>query len=114
MNLIYKISPADLWRNALSAGRFTGAPIDIQDGYIHFSTAFQARETADKHFNGQSDLVLVAVDADRLGDCLKWEPSRAGALFPHLYDALEMAAVVWTKPLPIGPEGHHMFPREMV
>ena len=82
---IYKIAPEALWREAEKNGRFTGAPIDIADGFIHFSTAGQARETAAKHFAGQTDLVLVAVDGARLGDALKYEVSRGGALFPHLY-----------------------------
>jgi uncharacterized protein (DUF952 family) len=110
MTVIFKIAPDTLWRAALDDGRFTGAPIDITDGYIHFSAADQLRETAARHFAGQSDLVLVAVDGDRLGDALKWEASRGGALFPHLYAPLDLSAVIWTKPLPIGPDGNHVFP----
>ena len=90
---IYKISPRDAWQQALEAGVYSGAPVDEQDGYIHFSTAAQLVETAAKHFAGQDDLVLVAVDVVRLGDALKWEPSRGGALFPHLYGPLPMEAV---------------------
>lgn len=112
MPLIYKISPAADWRAAEQVGRFTGAPVDLADGYIHFSTADQARETAAKHFKGQGDLVLVAVEADRLGDALRWEPSRGGALFPHLYAELGMDAVVWVKDLPLGPDGTHVFPED--
>jgi uncharacterized protein (DUF952 family) len=104
--LIYKICPADLWRAAEGAGAFGGAPIDLADGYIHFSTAEQARETAARHFPGQDDLVLVAVDAAALGEALKWEPSRGGALFPHLYGPLALAAVRWVKRLPLTREGH--------
>jgi uncharacterized protein (DUF952 family) len=85
-------------------------PVDLADGYIHFSTAAQARETAAKHFAGQADLVLVAVDAGALGTALRWEPSRGGQLFPHLYAELPMAAVRWVKPLPLGPDGVHVFP----
>jgi uncharacterized protein (DUF952 family) len=107
---IYKIAPAALWREAQAAGRFTGAPVDLADGYIHFSTASQARETAAKHFHGQADLLLVAVDAAALGEALKWEPSRGGDLFPHLYADLPLSAVRWVKPLPWGPEGEHLFP----
>ncbi|CAN7223607.1 DUF952 domain-containing protein [Mesorhizobium caraganae] len=107
---IYKIAPEALWREAKKNGRFTGAPIDIADGFIHFSTAGQARETAAKHFAGQTDLVLVAVDGARLGDALKSEVSRGGALFPHLYGVLEMNAVLWVKPLPLGADGAHLFP----
>ena len=109
---IYKISTKDLWREAESKGRFDGAPIDLTDGYIHFSTAEQAAETAAKHFAGQDDLVLVAVDAGRLGDKLKWEPSRGGALFPHLYAPLDLGAVLWVKPMPLGPDGKHRLPLE--
>lgn len=110
MPTIYKISPREAWQQAEAAGRFTGAPVDVADGYIHFSTAAQARETAAKHFAGQADLVLVAVDADALGAALAWEPSRGGALFPHLYADLPMAAVRWVRPLPLGPDGVHVFP----
>ena len=110
MTLIYKICPQALWREAESAGGFSGAPIDLADGYIHFSTAEQAQETADKHFVGQGDLLLVAVDADALGSALRYEPSRGGALFPHLYAPLNLDAVRWVKPLPLGPDGRHAFP----
>jgi len=113
MPLIYKISPAADWRAAEQAGRFTGAPVDLADGYIHFSTAEQARETAAKHFRGQGDLLLIAVETDRLGAALRWEPSRGGALFPHLYAELGMEAVVWVKDLPLGPDGAHVFPEDM-
>lgn len=108
--LIYKICPAPLWREAEAAGVFKGAAIDLTDGYIHFSTAEQARETAAKHFAGQADLVLVAVDAAALGAALKYEPSRGGALFPHLYAELPLTAVKWVKPLPLAADGSHAFP----
>jgi uncharacterized protein (DUF952 family) len=107
---IYKIVPESLWRQAEKAGVFEGAAIDLSDGYIHFSTAEQARETAAKHFAGQADLLLVAVDAGRLDPQLKYEPSRGGALFPHLYAPLQLDAVRWKKPLPLGPDGKHVFP----
>ena len=107
---IYKISPKAAWDAAETAGTFTGAPVDLQDGYIHFSTATQAVETAAKHFAGASDLVLVAIDAARLGSALKWEVSRGGALFPHLYADLPMSAVRWVKPLPLDCDGRHVFP----
>jgi uncharacterized protein (DUF952 family) len=106
---IYKIAPANLWREAERTGAFTGAPVDLADGFIHFSTASQVRETAALHFAGQQDLVLVAVDADALGMALCREPSRGGALFPHLYGTLALSAVRWVKPLPLGPVGH-VFP----
>lgn len=111
--LIYKICPSALWRAAEEAGRFTGAPVDLADGYIHFSTAAQARETAAKHFAGQADLVLVAVDAEKLGERLRWEPSRGGALFPHLYADLPVEAARWVRPLPLGDDGAHLFPEDM-
>lgn len=108
--IVYKICPAALWREAEAKGRFNGAPVDVADGYIHFSTAGQARETAARHFAGQNDLLLVAVDAPALGQALKWEPSRGGALFPHLYAPLPLSTVMSVEPLPLGPDGGHLFP----
>jgi uncharacterized protein (DUF952 family) len=113
MAFIYKISPRAAWAAAEAAGVFTGAPVDVADGYIHFSTAAQARETAARHFAGQGDLVLAAIDVQACGAALRWEPSRGGELFPHLYAPLAMALVVWVKDLPLGPAGHHVFPVEM-
>ena len=110
MTVIYKIATRALWQEAEAAGVFTGAPIDLADGYIHFSTAEQVRETASKHFAGADDLVLVAIDAERLGADLRHEPSRGGALFPHLYAPLPLDAVLWVKPLPLGEDGRHVFP----
>ncbi|WP_095198296.1 DUF952 domain-containing protein [Mesorhizobium carmichaelinearum] len=107
---IYKITPQAPWREAEASGRFTGAPIDVADGFIHFSTAAQVRETAAKHFSGQVDLLLVAIDAASLGDALKYEVSRGGALFPHFYGVLELKAVKWVRPLPLGADGAHQFP----
>lgn len=104
--IIYKITPEALWREAETNGRFTGAPIDVADGFIHFSTTSQVRETAAKHFAGQTDLVLIAIDGNRLGEALKYEVSRGGALFPHLYAPLALDAVLWVKPLPLGANGH--------
>lgn len=109
-NLIFKIVPEALWREAEAKGVFAGAAIDLTDGYIHFSTAQQAQETAAKHFIGQTDLLLAAIDADKLGSALKYEVSRGGALFPHLYEPLEFSAVIWVKPLPLDADGHHIFP----
>ncbi|WP_309083446.1 DUF952 domain-containing protein [Chelativorans sp.] len=108
--LIYKICPAALWREAESRGAFAGAPVDLADGFIHFSTAPQLRETAAKHFARQDDLVLIAVDEDRLGSALKYEVSRGGDLFPHLYAPLPVSAVRWVEPLPLGADGRHVFP----
>jgi uncharacterized protein (DUF952 family) len=109
MHLIYKIAPSALWRQAQDRGRFDGAPIDIEDGFIHFSAAQQAEETAAKHFSGRSDLVLIAVDSRKLGDALRYEPARGGALFPHLYAPLPLDAVVSVRPLPPKPGGGHDF-----
>ena len=109
-DLVFKICSHTSWREAEAAGRFAGAPVDVADGYIHLSTATQVGETARRHFAGQSDLVLAAIDAGRLGHVLKWEPSRDGDLFPHLYDDLPVAAVSWVRPLPIGADGRHVFP----
>jgi len=108
--LIYKIAPRVLWQAAEAKGVFDGAPIDHADGYIHFSTAAQAMETAAKHFAGQNDLLLVAVETDRLGDALRYEVSRGGDLFPHLYSSLPLDTVLWVKPLPLGSDGKHQFP----
>lgn len=107
---IYKIVPQALWREAELAGRFDGAPIDLADGYIHFSTAAQVRETAARHFAGQPDLLLAAIDGTRLGEALKYEVSRGGALFPHLYAPLQFDTVAWVRPLPLGADGAHVFP----
>ncbi len=110
--LIYKIFRAPEWAALQAVGESPGAPIDISDGYVHFSTASQAAETAARHFAGEGDLVLLALDADRLGDALRWEPSRGGALFPHLYRTLRMDDVLWSRPLPLTPGGH-VFPDDM-
>ena len=107
--MILKIVPAALWREAEATSVFLGAPVDLADGFIHFSTPEQARETAAKHFAAQRDLLLVAVQPDRLGAALKWEVSRGGALFPHLYAPLCLADVAWVKPLPLGADGRHDF-----
>ncbi len=110
MPSIYKIVPAALWREAEIDGVFHGAPVDLADGFIHFSTATQLAETASKHFGGQSDLLLVRVDSERLGEKLKWEVSRGGAMFPHLYADLSLRDVAATEPLPLGSDGLHQFP----
>jgi uncharacterized protein (DUF952 family) len=109
-SVVYKIVPETLWQQAGQSGVFNGAAIDLTDGFIHFSTASQARETAARHFGGKDGLLLVAVDAEVLGEKLVFEPSRGGDLFPHLYTPLQLSAVLWEKPLPIGPDGAHVFP----
>ena len=110
MTVIYKICPAILWREAERDGTFRGSASDIGDGFIHFSTAEQAVETAAKHFAGQYDLLLISVAISKLGDALKWEPARGGALFPHLYADLDLTAVIRVDSLPLGPDGRHKFP----
>jgi uncharacterized protein (DUF952 family) len=109
MVLIFKIVGLKEWRAAEAAGVFAGAAVDRADGYIHFSTAAQAPETAAKWFEGRDELMLAAVEADALGPALRWEPARGGALFPHLYGPLALEAVVWTRPLPLGEAGRHLF-----
>jgi len=108
-DIIYKIASAQAWREAEAKGIFTGAPIDLKDGYIHFSTAEQAQETVALHFKGQDDLLIIAVSTKPLADALKWEASRGGQLFPHLYKELPLSAVVWVKPLPMRQDGSHDF-----
>ena len=111
--LIYKIFRRAEWEALRTAGETRGAPVDLADGYIHLSTAAQVVETAAKHFAAESDLVLVAVDGTRLGDALRWEPSRGGQLFPHLYGPLRLEHVAWDKSLPLGAAGH-IFPEGVV
>ena len=102
---IYKILSDEAWAAAKRVGRFEGAGIDLADGYIHFSTAAQAPETARLHFVGQANLVLLRIDVDALGEALRWEPSRGGQLFPHLYGALDCALVEAATPIPLDPGG---------
>lgn len=110
MHLCFKICPAPLWREAERRGVFTGAPVDLADGYIHLSTAAQVRDTAARHFAGQDDLLLIAIDENALGPALRYEPSRGGAMFPHLHGPLPLTAVVWVELLPRASEGHHLVP----
>lgn len=110
MTIIYKICEQASWRAAVAAGEYRGSAVDERDGFIHFSTAGQLAETASKHFADQTDLMLVAVDSDVLGDPLKWEPSRGGDLFPHLYAALPLSAVRWQRPLPDEIAGRRPLP----
>ena len=109
MTRIFKIVASQDWSAAQADGLFIGAAVDRADGYIHFSTAEQAPETAALWFAGRDDLTLVAVDADALGSDLRWEASRGGALFPHLYAPLRLSAVVWSRPLRLRPDGRHVF-----
>ena len=110
MTTIYKICERAAWRLAEQGGTYLGSDADARDGFIHFSTAAQLAGTMAKHFSGQHDLVLVAVDADALGPALKWEPSRGGDLFPHLYGALPLSSVRWAKPLPDEVGGRRAVP----
>lgn len=110
MTTIYKICERAAWRLAEQAGTYGGSPVDARDGFIHFSTAAQLAETLAKHFAGSRELLLVAVDADALGVALKWEPSRGGELFPHLYAALPLIAVRWTKSVPDEVSGRRVLP----
>lgn len=110
--LIYKILRGPEWAALQSRGRTSGAPVDLADGFVHFSTAAQLPETAAKHFAGAEGLWLLACDADALGAALQWESSRGGLLFPHLYRALRLDEVVWAKPLPLAG-GAHQFPGDM-
>jgi uncharacterized protein (DUF952 family) len=111
MTTIYKICETAQWAQAERNGAFRGSAVDLSDGYIHFSTGAQVADTAAKHFAGMSDLVLVAVEAEDLGGALKWERSRGGALFPHLYGPLPMAAVCWVQALRLDDDGRHVLPR---
>ena len=109
MPLIYKILPGSLWQAALAKGALDGAPVDLADGFIHFSDASQVEATAARHFAGQTGLMLLAIEAETLGPALKWEASRGGALFPHLFCPLPVAAVLWSRALPLAASGEHDF-----
>ena len=108
MTYVFKICPAEIWAEAEQKGVFTGAGIDLTDGFIHFSTAEQVAETAFLHFNAIGGLVLVAVPVDAID--LVWEPSRGGTLFPHFYGTLDVAKVASVEPLAVGDDGMHVFP----
>jgi uncharacterized protein (DUF952 family) len=112
-SIIYKICTADEWAEATQRGAFTGSAVDLADGFIHFSTAPQVVETARRHFAGQSNLVLVAIDTGRLTGELRWEESRGGDLFPHLYGPLPATAAIDVIELPV-QDGAHVFPRQIV
>ena len=108
--MIYHMCPAEAWEEAVATGEYIGTPDDRRDGFLHFSTAGQIAGSARLHRAGQAGLVLVAVEAARLGDRLRWEKSRGGALFPHLYGPLSPDEVASADPLPLGPDGNHVFP----
>lgn len=110
MTQIYKILTAEEEAEFSRLGAFNGSPADIADGFIHFSTAAQLGATAAKHFGGQDGLWVIAVEQERLGDALEWEPARGGDLFPHLYRAMRAEDVTWSEPMPLGPDGSHRLP----
>ena len=110
MSLIFHMARRAQWEAAQESGVYTGAAEDVSDGFIHFSTATQVRESAAKHRAGEPDLVLVACDPCALGVALRWEAARGGQLFPHLYGPIPLSAVRWAKPLPLGEDGVHRFP----
>lgn len=109
-DIIYKICSVTEWGLAKTKGAFEGSAVDLRDGFIHFSTASQLRETVARHFPGKDNLVILAVNAVALGDLLKWEPSRGGDLFPHLYGELSLSAALSVMPLPLNEKGEHVFP----
>jgi uncharacterized protein (DUF952 family) len=106
---IYKILTAEQWASLQLEGVFRGAPVDLHDGYIHFSTALQVAETARRHFKGQANLILVVVDDASLGKALRYEPSRGGQLFPHLFGSLQLSMIERADPLPMDSDGLHRF-----
>ena len=108
--MIYHMCPAETWEAAVRAGEYRGTADDRRDGFIHFSTAEQIAESARRQRAGQAGLLLIAVESARLAERLKWEKSRGGALFPHLYGALDPAEVASVAPLPLGSDGEHIFP----
>lgn len=110
---VYKIMTQEDWRTLAGTGVFAGSADDIRDGYVHLSTAAQLAGTAARHFADRPGLVLVALEEARLGPQLRWEPSRGGDLFPHLYAPLPLAAVLWTRPLPLGVDGLPQLPLEL-
>jgi uncharacterized protein (DUF952 family) len=103
-NTMYKILSRPEWEAAQQSGQFVGSDVDMRDGYIHFSTAAQAQETARRHFPGKADLVVLEIPTDGFGADLKWEPSRGGELFPHLYAPLPVARVTKVFAAPLGPD----------
>jgi uncharacterized protein (DUF952 family) len=112
--LVYKILRAEEWAELQRLGQTDGAPVDRSDGFIHFSTAAQVAETARRHFAGQTGLVLASFQIEALGPALRWEPSRGGDLFPHLYAPLRIADLWAAQPLPLGSDGRHQMPAGIV
>ncbi len=112
IDTVFKITTENDWKNAAKSGEYAGSRDDVRDGFIHLSTAAQARETAARHFAGRDGLVLIAFASAQLDTALRWEPSRGGALFPHHYAPLPIKAALWVKPLPRDTHGQHIFPPE--
>lgn len=112
-SIVFKICAADAWRAAQRDGGYKGSAVDLEDGYIHLSSAAQVEETARKHFSGQTDLVVVAFDSEALGGKLAWEPSRGGALFPHYYGILDPELALWSEPMPLDGAGIPMVPERV-
>lgn len=110
---LFKVLAAELWKDAESAGAYSGSGIDLTDGFIHLSTDEQVVETARLHFAGQTDLLLVEIDGERLGETLRWESSRGDDLFPHVYGDIPMDSVIQVDPLPLGEDGSHQFPQHL-
>ena len=110
---IFHICRREEWQAALAVGRYYGSSQDVADGFIHFSASDQVVRSAQKHRAGQSGLVLICVDSDTLGSALRWEPSRSGKLFPHLYGPLDPASARGVYELPLGGDGRHVFPAEL-
>lgn len=110
--LVYKILTEEQLLALRRDGAFAGAPVDLEDGFIHLSAGHQVSATAEKHFAGQQGLWLAALEPDALGDELRWEPSRGGADFPHLYRPIRLGDIVWVRPLRAGPDGRFRFSEE--
>lgn len=109
---VFKVLPAPLWQEAIRTGTFTGSSDDIRDGFIHLSTAEQISGTLAKYFRQQSDLLIIAFSSKDMGALLKWEPSRGGALFPHVYGDIPVGLALWQRPLPLGADGVPIFEME--
>lgn len=111
--MTYKVCTGNEWRQLLESGRFSGSPDDLRDGFVHLSGPHQVARTAAKFFAGRTDLMLLTVNPDRLGDALRWEASGNGGLYPHLYGPLPLEAVESAVPLRLGPDGRHILPAEL-
>ncbi len=108
--MIYRLCRRDEWERAQALGTYAGGAADERDGFLHFSTAEQVAESARRHMAGVVDLLLLTVPASALGDALRWEPSRDGQLFPHLYSVLSVDLIVDVAPMPLGEDGRHRLP----